>query len=688
MCDKNPNGVEYDCLYLDMNGIIHPCCHPEQGEAPKTEEDMMVKIYEYIDRIMNIVRPRRLLYLAVDGVAPRAKMNQQRSRRFRSRMEALQAEEQRIEKLAMEGQHVEKSDFDRNCITPGTEFMSSLRAYLEFYISDRMTKNPGWRDIQVILSDANVPGEGEHKIMDFIRTQRVQKDYNPNTTHVIYGLDADLIFLALTTHEPNFYILREMVYFGNKKYACKKCGIPGHKPFQCGNTRYVVEIEGKLPYLFLDVNIFREYLQYELYFEDFPFEFERALDDWIFLCFFVGNDFLPHSPALEIREGAIDMLADIYKSCLKRLGGYITNAGKIHMDRLQLITDTLAEREEELFARRKEQADQRITEQVNLGKRKAEIDVVDDIMLYEKDGKKRYYEAKFKNSSWEFRQKVAHDYIEGMAWVLQYYYHGCPSWQWFYPYHYAPFASDFQNLSSLKINFTLGTPFRPMEQLMAVLPPSSKQLVPKIFHSLMTSKKSPIIDFYNENFEYDMNGKMFLWQAVAKLDFIEEKRLLDAVVPLYLQLTEEEQYMNRLEKVYLYVAPGNRLLSTFSYCTAPYIKELSLVHKSGQIAGVIRDSSSCRVFCEKLYSPIPELPDLRRNRSMSREFETPMVPPSELSFKLLPGYREREHVLSDKELNDAKVYHRKYNPHILQGNFDNLRPPEHELPRNFPRNRN
>ncbi|KAJ1671550.1 5'-3' exoribonuclease 2, partial [Spiromyces aspiralis] len=133
----------------------------------------------------------------------------------------------------------------------------------------------------------------------------------------------------------------------------------------------------------------------------------------------------------------------------------------------------------------------------------------DNVRLWEEGYKERYYREKLgvELSDKEFIHKFVKHYVEGLCWVLQYYYQGCPSWKWYYPYHYSPFASDFEGLASMDIKFELGEPFKPFEQLMGVLPADSKENLPKAFWPLMTDADSPIIDFYPREFQIDLNGK-------------------------------------------------------------------------------------------------------------------------------------------------------------------------------------
>lgn len=169
--------------------------------------------------------------------------------------------------------------------------------------------------------------------------------------------------LSLATHELNFRVLREDVFFQDgSNTGCRNCGQEGHYAAQCTNAfrppEEVVKkppVEKK-PFIWLDVAILREYLEIELNVPSlpFPFDLELAIDDWVLLIFFVGNDFLPHLPSLEIREGAIDTLLKIWKDELPRFGGYLTHHGHLELSRVQVMFEGLASRETDIFKRRRE----------------------------------------------------------------------------------------------------------------------------------------------------------------------------------------------------------------------------------------------------------------------------------------------------------------------------------------------
>uniref|UniRef100_A0A671X4Y0 5'-3' exoribonuclease n=1 Tax=Sparus aurata TaxID=8175 RepID=A0A671X4Y0_SPAAU len=662
----NPNEVEFDNLYLDMNGIIHPCTHPEDKPAPKNEDEMMVAIFEYIDRLFNIVRPRRVLYMAIDGVAPRAKMNQQRSRRFRASKEGVELtdEKNRIrEEIIQRGGYLPpeeiKERFDSNCITPGTEFMDNLAKCLRYYVADRLSNDPGWSNVTVFLSDASVPGEGEHKIMDFIRRQRGQPNHDPNTHHCLCGADADLIMLGLATHEPNFTIIREE-FKPNKPRPCALCGQVGHEIKDCQGTAR--EKQGEVS----------SYLARELTMASlpFPFDFERSIDDWVFMCFFVGNDFLPHLPSLEIREGAIDRLVNIYKDVVHKTGGYLTENGYVELERVELIMQAVGVAEDNIFKKRKED-DQRGPAYMTTGqfaphalgrrdrpeavqnarhqafdmrmqsreqhnkssagtsdsadnrgvKRKAEDsdsepEPEDNVRLWEEGWKQRYYKTKFDVdvTDEDFRQKVVKSYVEGLCWVLRYYYQGCASWEWYFPFHYAPFASDFKDIKEMFTDFDMGTkPFKPLEQLMGVFPAASGNFLPETWRNLMSSPDSSIIDFYPDDFAIDLNGKKYAWQGVALLPFVDERRLRAALADVYPDLTPEEEKRNSLGSDVLFIGRSHPLFDFIHELYRGTEIPAELCHG---IQGTLNLDDDPILPDKAVMSPIPMLRDISQNSSI------------------------------------------------------------------------
>lgn len=582
------NKMWFDNLYLDMNNIIHPCTHPEDKPPPQTEEEMFEAIFAYTDQVIEMCRPRNLVYLAIDGVAPRAKMNQQRTRRFRAVQESeekrLQIEEIRAKLRAqnIEPDRQETASFDSNVITPGTEFMTNLSLALQKWIKKKLTtfdERRVWhKDLKVILSDASVPGEGEHKIMDYLRGEKASPRYNPHLRHCLYGADADLIMLGLATHEKHFVILREE-FKPFQPRPCDLCHLFGHKLAECQGLKSIEDSKktpivgnGGPEFIVIKLYVLKEMLKRDMLQESYvELELERFIDDYIFLCFFVGNDFLPHLPCLDIRENAVDRLVRIYHNVNRsywRPGLYLTDKGKVDLERCQEILHELGQSEIEIFRRRKVNDARYESRQLESKRYKwreehpngeqfpeQEPTPQDYIRLGDYGCKERYYLSKFRFQGrfTDIADMVTREYVRGLCWVMAYYYDGCPDWQWFYPFHYAPFAEDMRSIMNIDLNFnSKAPPFKPLEQLMGVFPEKSASALPESWRKLMSDPQSPIIDFYPTNFKIDMNGKKQAYLGVALLPFIDERRLFKALESVYPDLTDAEVIRNSYGKEFVF----------------------------------------------------------------------------------------------------------------------------------------
>ena len=531
------NIPEIDNLYLDMNGIIHSSSHsntlghliPHLSSASEIQE-MLRRAFAYIEMLFQTVKPKKLFYLSLDGVAPRAKMNNQRERRYKFIHEVQEF----IAKERKSGKQVVDDWFDSCNISPGTNFMKDLNHYITCFIKWKMVQDENWKKIKVVFSGSNVPGEGEHKIMTYIRNNR----NSPDTRHCIYGLDADLILLALITHEPYTIILREEVQIGSFR------SLPPRK-----NMTDLPKFE------ILFVNILREYLQLE--FQCLTgIDLERLIDDFVVLMLFVGNDFIPRLPTFEINEGAVDRLFQLYKKNWSKIG-YLSDAGKIIWPALQAFIVEFPKYEFEILSHRIKSSGGRrnetpimpttktlnIKEIISNAKRSEEESKEESHEIHDSAATKSLKETlesymkrgmeHVKNFYYSFVlglelensgdrvQKMAVKYLEGFQWVMNYYFQGVSDWQWYYPFNYAPMISDFVNIQMPDVTFESRPPFWALEQLLGVIPPGSKNLLPSAYAELM--EDPDLVNFFPDRpgIEYDPMCAKIGWESLKiKVPFV------------------------------------------------------------------------------------------------------------------------------------------------------------------------
>jgi len=484
--------VEIDNMMIDMNGVIHSSAQKiyEYGnnkpnprflknKKPRTyglshQKKLFEDICLTVERLFLLTNPKKRLILCIDGPAPKSKQSQQRQRRFKSASE--KTEEEMI------------GHFDANCITPGTKFMDYLSKYIDRFIKQRISEDIRWQNIEVVFSSEKAPGEGEQKAISYIRYYGEEGD-----SYCIHGLDADLIMLTLSTHIRDFYILRDDLYDYNNEFLCIRISTVREQ---------LIEI-----------------LRWKS--EKFTFDPETSINDFVFLCFMVGNDFLPHIPSLEIIENGIDIILDVYRD-VGRSYGHITRkvGGKVQFihESLEVFLGTISHFEKKILEDKLNKkkvyfADLLLESCATLNKGKYELDI------------ERYREAYCEEHFPEEIgiEKICHDYFEGLQWVISYYTKGVPNWKWQFPYNYAPSASILAQHLSTFVCPTYGRtiPFLPYQLLLSVLPPKSSNLIPEPLNLLLTDDNSPLKPFCPDIFDVDLAGKRKEWEGIVILPIMD-----------------------------------------------------------------------------------------------------------------------------------------------------------------------
>ena len=495
-----------DHLYIDANAILHKFCQLvfNYGENKKflnipyqdfSYEEKRKKVFQlffnFIIELCKMVIPSKSLYISIDGPAPLAKQSQQRQRRFVSALSRSK-----------------ESEFDSNVLTPGSIFMFELTKYINYRIRLEMQRNDLLRKIKIYFDPQNRPGEGEHKILDFIRKNVNEHRNFSKESHCIYGPDGDLIMLTLATYLDNIYLFRENMRFENS-------------------------------YHFIDMSFIRKNLYRKMFSGVFDPRncndkfLNSVTNDFILIGFFVGNDFLPKLEMFYTLEDGLNTMIKIYDD-LSHGGKYnsLTHStnNDINLKSFSKFVDKISSYEAEYIEKQHyiEIPDEKFFNKTVAKNIIRDIETGENYLNFE-NFRIDYY----KKSGIETEEKIREmcsDYFTTLRWIYYYYTIGLPSWDWYYKWNYPPLIVDLSRylkevLKKDKLeSFLIGTPLEPFEQLLSVLPSSSSQILPKFLQKLMIDENSVLVknNFYPKSFEVDYEGKTKEHMAIVKLSFVKK----------------------------------------------------------------------------------------------------------------------------------------------------------------------
>ena len=493
-----------DNLYLDSNSIIYDELRVVTKEITKEisnelfEKKLIENVCKKLEYYINELRPNKRVFIAFDGVAPVAKLDQQRNRRYKSALEKKLFET--------------KTPWDRCAITPGTEFMRKLTFGIKNYFN-RKEKKFGVR--KIIISGPDDPGEGEHKLFNYIREN--SKKHKKEVT-IIYGLDADLIMLCLN----HLYISKNIYLFRETPEFIKSINSDLNP-----NENYI-----------LDIPLLSQIIIEKMNNGKSPNNKQQVnrLFDYILMCFFLGNDFMPHFPSINIRTNGIHKMMSAYNNTIGRTDENLTDGNKLYWKNIYKLVKDLEKNElhnikeeyklRDRLEKRKfgyKTEEEKMNRYQNIPIKNREKEKYIDPYNY--GWQKRYYEVLFKSdNSEEFKKEICMNFLEGLEWVMKYYTKGCIDWNWTYKYNYPPLLEDLikyiPEWECVMLEEKEKNPISSDLQLSYVLPKSSLNLIPNGNY-----EKLKDLNFYDDNCEISWSFCKYLWESHVELPHIDLNKL-------------------------------------------------------------------------------------------------------------------------------------------------------------------
>jgi 5'-3' exonuclease len=334
-------------LYMDTNGLVYDAVRvvgPKYSGMSNDEYEtrLIQTVCEKINEYVAMFRPSDKVFIAFDGVAPVAKLNQQRERRYKSWFTSvvekmIARKNALLDPLATAAGGGSSEVWNTSAITPGTRFMAKLNQQMRDYCEEK-ARVIG-TTVVYIYSGSDIPGEGEHKIFEYIRDNRgVHRD----TTTLIYGLDADLIMLCLNhLHiSENIYLYRdtpEFIQSLDSTLSSSEAYYLDIPEFACSLERVMRDTTGGVEasaggghtgaYVSDATTVAAE--QHKAVKEAAAAaaaaaktritpDVVAAIDDYIVMTFMLGNDFMPHFPSLNLRSNGMTVLLQTYANMFRQ----------------------------------------------------------------------------------------------------------------------------------------------------------------------------------------------------------------------------------------------------------------------------------------------------------------------------------------------------------------------------------